>query len=113
MRKIRTVAAVWFIATLLCACQKTPPAQPDSRSPSAAQAVPGTQAGSASETSVPPANTVLAPADAKPAEPAAAGRTNAAMSRAQESAAMPMPGQNNDHSAPLSTPKPATAASGR
>jgi hypothetical protein len=30
------------------------------------------------------------------------------MSRAQESAAMPLPGQNNDHSAPLIPAKPAS-----
>jgi hypothetical protein len=53
----------------------------------------------------------MLPAEAKPAEPASAGRGNAAMSPAQESTAMPLPGQNNDHSAPLSSSQPAASAS--
>jgi hypothetical protein len=38
-----------------------------------------------------------------------AGRSNAGLSAAQESGAMPMPGQNNDHSAPLPAPKGASS----
>jgi hypothetical protein len=61
------------------------------------------------DTSVPSATSVFAPvADAAPAD-AAAGRSNKAMSLAQESGAMPVPGQNNDHSAALA---PARRASG-
>ena len=109
---------------LLGGCQKTPAEiaaatlryGAGAPAPGAAQAVPGTLAGSAANTSVPPANTVMAPATAQPAEPASAGRTNTGMTRAQESSAMPLPGQNNDHSAPLSTPTrpagPAARASG-
>ena len=41
-----------------------------------------------------------------PAPPA--GRTNRAMTGAQESNAMPLPGQNNGHSAPLTPPKRAS-----
>ena len=65
----------------------------------------------AGDPSVPPAAAVLAtPAGgASAADPT--GRTNKAMTRTEESAAMPMPGQNNDHSAALASPKPATAAS--
>ncbi|MBT9492904.1 MAG: hypothetical protein IV107_11290 [Paucibacter sp.] len=64
--------------------------------------------------SVPAAAEVFANADnttANKADPTA-GRSNSAMSRTQESTAMPMPGQNNDHSAPLTPPKkPASGAS--
>jgi hypothetical protein len=37
------------------------------------------------------------------------GRSNDTISAAQESTAMPMPGQNNDHSAPLGPAKRATS----
>lgn len=116
MRTPPAAATACLLAALLIGCQKTPDAStsgvPDAGRPDAQQAVPGAQAGSATNTSVPPADAVMAPASAKPAEPAAAGRTNTTMSRAQESSAMPLPGQNNDHSAPLSTAKPAPRANG-
>lgn len=107
MRAPHTAVALCVTAVLLCACQKTAPE--GSAPPSAAQAVPGTQPGSAANTSVPPADAVVAPAADKPKADPAAGRTNSAMSRKQESSAMPLPGQNNDHSAPLSSAKPASA----
>ena len=65
-------------------------------------------AASAASTSVPDAATVLGTTNESKVEPVA-GRTNKSMSRAEESTAMPMPGQNNDHSAPL---PPAKRASG-
>jgi hypothetical protein len=40
---------------------------------------------------------------------AEAGRSNAPMTRNQESNAMPMAGQNNDHSAPAAPDKTASA----
>ena len=52
------------------------------------------------DSSVPSAGAVLAaPSPAAPAAPAQA-RSNSALSRADESRAMPMPGQANDHSVP-------------
>lgn len=60
------------------------------------------------DTSVPSAGSVLTPAIPAKADPAA-GRSNNSMSRTQESSAMPLPGQNNDHSAPL-TPAPRASA---
>ncbi len=99
--------AIVVLALALGACSKAP------AEPSAAMATPA-QAGSApdtavgSNTSVPDAASVLKPGDATKADPAA-GRSNGAMTRAQESGAMPLPGQNNDHSAPL---PPARRASG-
>lgn len=63
--------------------------------------------GSAGDNSVPPAASVVAPATQARPDPTA-GRSNGAMSPAQESGAMPMPGQNNDHSAPLRPAAPAS-----
>lgn len=103
----RHAAALTVMALALCACSKAPtdPATATTR-PDPAGSAPATAGGG--DTSVPDASTVLTPAD--PARPAsAAGRTNGAMTRAQESSAMPMPGQNNDHSAPL---PPSRRASG-
>ena len=63
---------------------------------------------SAASTSVPDAATALGTTNESRVNPVA-GRSNKTMSRAEESTAMPMPGQNNDHSAPL---PPAKRASG-
>lgn len=60
------------------------------------------------DASVPAAASVLTPATAAP-QPASAGRTNDELTRAQESTAMPMAGQNNDHSAPLAAGRGASA----
>lgn len=108
-------AAAILTALSLSACKPSrtdPPAPMANQSPMAA----GSVNNSAGDTSVPSAGAVLAPgAAAKP--DTTSGRTNTSMTRAQESTAMPMPGQNNDHSAPLSTAssvktgKPAISAS--
>lgn len=104
----RHAVALAVMSVALCACSK---AAPD---PAAATTGP-VQAGTApataggGDTSVPDASSVLRPADAARPDAAAAGRANGAMTRGQESSAMPMPGQNNDHSAPL---PPARRASG-
>ena len=106
MRTSITAAVACAAASLLVACgNPVPDPGPDlTRLPS----VPGTQVGGVSDTSVPKADTVVSPVPATQVDPAAA-RANRAMTPAQESSAMPMPGQNNDHSAPLT---PAKAASG-
>ena len=73
--------------------------------------------GAASDTSVPPAEGVFsksqsgsqAATGATPAPAGAPTRSNSKMSRAEESAAMPMAGQNNDHSAPMAASAPASA----
>jgi hypothetical protein len=94
-------------ALVLSACNKAPsepPAPTITPAPSAS-----TAAGSRpADGSVPDAASSLTGPVASEAD-RSAGRSNSAMSRAQESAAMPMPGQTNDHSAPLT---PATRASG-
>jgi hypothetical protein len=96
----------WAVVTLcasalsLGACDQTPTAP---RAPMVGQPVtgePGVTAGSAVDPSVPSAASVFSPASAALADPPT-GRSNSAMSATQESTAMPMPGQNNDHSAPL------------
>ena len=84
----------------LAACDKTPTPPP---TPMVDKQVPtgsGATAGSVADPSVPSADSVLSPANTTKADPTAR-RSNSTMSAGQESTAMPMPGQNNDHSAPL------------
>jgi hypothetical protein len=57
---------------------------------------------------LPPAASVVTPVPGVP-QPASGVRTNDALTRAQETTAMPVPGQNNDHSAPLATDSGASA----
>ena len=112
MRMSCTVAALGLIALSLGACNKpssVPPAPTVNAMPNAMPVGSGSTAGNAANTSVPPADAVLTPAPAAKPDPVA-GRTNSSMTRAQESSAMPLPGQNNDHSAPTA---PAKRASGQ
>ena len=67
----------------------------------AAQPASSASVGAGSDASVPTAASVMAPAAQASVPDTLAGRATKAMSRAEESTAMPMPGQNNDHSAPL------------
>ena len=110
MRTSFTAVALGLAISLLVACDRkpsTPPAPTVSLVPIETRAA----TSATLDPSVPPADTVVTPAaQAKP--DAAAGRTNRAMTRGQESSAMPMPGQNNDHSAPLAPTKPGKPASG-
>jgi len=53
---------------------------------------------SVADPSVPPANAVVSPATAPTAQDAASGRATGPLTQAQESSAMPMPGQVNNHS---------------
>ncbi len=115
MLKVCFATLICSSAVLLGGCQKSAADGSSAgargpQQPSATQTVPGTQAGGAGNTSVPAAETAVAPSAIKPADTASAGRTNTEMSRAQESSAMPMPGQVNDHSAPLVTDKSALPA---
>ena len=90
----------------LGACSKTP-TEPPTPVMQPVQEAPASRAPDATDPSVPAAASVVAPAvQAKPAPDG--GRTNSSMSSAQESSRMPMPGQNNDHSAPLGPAKPAS-----
>jgi|GEM_PF-1634506 len=99
---------------LLAACDQEPPAPLNTRAGAGASGSVPTQ-GTAGDTSVPRAESVFsttqvgvtAAAGTPPASAAAPTRSNSKMSRAEESAAMPMAGQNNDHSAPAAASAPA------
>jgi hypothetical protein len=107
MRTLFTVACFSLAAVVLGACDESPPV---ASMPHAmpVQAASSSATGDARDPSVPPVDSVITPPSQTQTDPQA-GRTNRSMSRAQESTAMPMPGQNNDHSAPLT---PAKRASG-
>jgi hypothetical protein len=108
--QMRAAASGLFLLTL-CGCSKTPPDFPTPPA-SAGPALPVSAAARAGETSVPAAASVFTPARAASADPSA-GRSNNSMNATQESTAMPMPGQNNDHSAPLGPAKPASSPTTR
>lgn len=109
MRTLLTLSALSLSSLmLLTACDKKPSGPPvPVVEPVKVQA--GTTPSTATDTSVPAADSVLAPGNETPKPNAAAGRSNAKMTPAQESSAMPMVGQNNDDSAPLAVPKRASA----
>lgn len=88
----------------LTGCGKAPTDPPV---PAVKQVQIETTASGTGNTSVPPAESVLTPTSVAKPDPAG-GRSNNEMSRAQESSAMPLPGQNNDHSAPLAPAKGAS-----
>ena len=86
--------AVLVLALLgLSACDKR---NADPPQPSAATSQPVVP--SVTDPSVPLATSVVSPATAPTAQDAASGRATGAMTKAQESSAMPMPGQVNNHS---------------
>ncbi len=103
LRRCCSVAALGLIAVSLGACNK-PSSLPPAPTVNAVPIKSGAAAGNAADTSVPAADAVLTPGSAAKPEPTA-GRTNSSMTRAQETSAMPLPGQNNDHSAPVAPPK--------
>lgn len=103
MPKPFTLAALFFAAGALCACKESP--KPTALPPPPLE-VP---APSGTDASVPSAASVMAPATQASAADASTGRANKSMSRAEESTAMPLPGQNNDHSAPLPPARRASA----
>lgn len=110
MRTYPNLPLTLLTALVLVACDRRPASAPvspvDSATAGAAARRPGT-----TDPSVPAADAVLSPATsgAGPATDAAAARTTLPMTRAQENSAMPLPGQANDHSAPQTTAKPASA----
>ena len=92
------VAALALAALLsLGACDNKPPPTLPAPQVGAPTANPATRP----DTSVPAAETVFNAGGVAPKADAAAARSNSTMTRTQESTAMPMAGQNNDHSAPL------------
>lgn len=103
------LSAIAIFAGLLwlSGCDRTPetPLMPTVEPPMQTQ--PGSTAGTASDPSVPSADAVL-PSASTMTEPPPTSPTGVP-SDAQESKAMPMPGQNNDHSSPLGPGKAASA----
>jgi hypothetical protein len=109
-RRPRFVAAGLCLAALaLGACDKKPPTTPPKPVVEASVALHGSTTAGAADPSLPSADSVFSPKNEAPKSDPAAGRSNNATSPAQEPVSMPLPGQNNDHSAPL----PATARASR
>lgn len=97
-----TLIALCACVVLLGACDKTPEAP---TAPVVNQPVPdgyGATAGPASDPSLPPAESVFPPGAEARTDPAL-GETDGTRKPKQASEQKLLPGQNNDHSAPLSS----------
>ena len=105
MRTRSTLTALCAAALLLSACDRD---RSDPPMPYVAPAPVGAAPVAGSDPTLPPAASVVTPVPGVP-HPAPGVRTNDALTRAQETTAMPVPGQNNDHSAPLATDSGASA----
>lgn len=110
MRSPFTATLLILVALFLAGCGQrgdgatAPPSAAATRSPAAALSIP-------SDPSMPSAASAASSASTgAPAPAREAGRTNATLTRSQEAGAMPVAGQNNDHSAPLASAAPASAA---
>ncbi|MDO8904085.1 hypothetical protein [Hydrogenophaga sp.] len=100
---------IWIVLStgllLLAACDKTPPAHP---TPIANQPLPAESdplAGAVANPGVPSASTIFPPASATLADPMANetdGTRKPSFAPEDVPMSKPLPGQNNDHSAPLS-----------
>ena len=100
MRTPTTLIALGACVMFLGACDKTPAPLPTPMVTQPAPTESGTTAGAALA-AVPSAESVFPPTNGGGADPAS-GKTDGTRKPAKESETMPMPGQNNDHSAPLS-----------
>ncbi len=100
--------ALAFSALLLTACEKN---RPDTVAPRADAGKPDVSqpASTLPDSSVLPAGSVLASPTAVPKKDVPGTRSNATLTRAEETSGMPLPGQAGDHSANLA---PAKKASG-
>ncbi|MBT9549724.1 MAG: hypothetical protein IV088_02660 [Hydrogenophaga sp.] len=85
----------------LSACDKKPTTPPTPTLSLPVPSVSGATTGPSTDPSLPPAASVFPPGTTDPA----LGATDGTRKPAQESDTKPMPGQNNDHSAPLSPAK--------
>ena len=103
----KTVIALGCAVLALAACDKgrLDPARPRVEAGPAVAAAP---TGAGRDSSVPAADSVATPAANVASKVDPGTRSNAGLTRAEESSAMPVSGQSNSHSAPLS---PATRAS--
>ncbi|MFP8778529.1 hypothetical protein [Hydrogenophaga sp. RWCD_12] len=93
-----TLIVLFVCGVFLSACDKLPKQPP---TPTMSQPA-GTP--SASAPSVPSAESVFAPGNDTKADPSL-GKTDGTRKPAQESDTKLLPGQNNDHSAPLTAPR--------
>lgn len=96
-----TLIALCASVMLLVACDKTTPAPPTPMLTQPLEAKTSATTDAVVQPSVPSAGTVLPPVNAGPADPAL-GETDGTRKPKQESEEKLLPGQNNDHSAPLS-----------
>ena len=95
----RSWAVIFLLATLLSGCSDTVTPTPEVQRPAA----------SASDTSAQTTMVGTVPAAPTREEPATTSATKTDLTKAQQSSAMPMPGQANDHSTPApKTPQKAT-----
>ncbi|HET9820750.1 MAG TPA: hypothetical protein VFQ16_02885 [Burkholderiaceae bacterium] len=99
--------ALGICVMFLGACDRTPASLPAPVASDPTGAEPRAAA-SAADPSLPSAESVFSAASA-PKLDSAPRPPNKSMSAEQESTAMPMPGQNNDHSATRTTAKSASA----
>jgi len=105
-----TLATHGLAALLLTGCGKDPVDVPEVSAPTLITPSTSATPSIAPETSVPSADSAVASgAGSGPMPTRTAVRTNGALSERQENSGMPLPGQNNDHSAPLASAKPASA----
>lgn len=108
MRNPLTLLALSLAALALGACNPSPP-DPPLPVVAPVKVDPVVSPSAATDPSVPSADSVMVPASETPKSDASVGRTNSSMTATQESTAMPMAGQNNDHSAPVTPAKRASA----
>ena len=101
------LGALVVATVLLGACSKKPSSPPTPLTTPVQGATAPTTSGTVDQ-SVPEASAVLPRAAVAAKVDPAAGRSNSSMSREQESSSMPIPGQNNDHSAALTPGKRAS-----
>lgn len=101
MKTPMTLIALSACLMLLAACEKTTPAPPTPMLTQPVAAEPGATTDVAAQPSVPSAASVLPPLNADPVDPAL-GETDGTRKPKLASDEQLLPGQNNDHSAPLS-----------
>lgn len=108
MPKQMNLATLAVAMLLLAACDKPVP-MPTAPQADLAKTNATNNPSPLPDTSVPSADSVLAPAATAMKKEAPGTRANATLTRAEQSSTMPVAGQANDHSAPLPAGKGASA----
>ena len=98
------VIAICASVLSLGACDRRPTAAPAPLADTPVAADAGSRAGAGGDPSVPSTESAFPTASARKADPTVVV-SDGERNPAQESKGLPMPGQNNDHSAPLDTAK--------